>query len=161
MTYGAMVTTLIKDFQDIKTVNEEIEKMGYNIGVRLVDEYLAKTQTTQCKSLRDMANAIAKVGFKMFLGINADATKWSSDGNQFSVEFKGNPLIEFVELPEKFSNLDYSNILCGVLRGALNMVQMVVTCRLVRSELKGDPVSEIQVTLNSGRPTAKGRRSRT
>eukprot|EP00472_Partenskyella_glossopodia_P010293 CAMPEP_0197515812 /NCGR_PEP_ID=MMETSP1318-20131121/818_1 /TAXON_ID=552666 /ORGANISM="Partenskyella glossopodia, Strain RCC365" /LENGTH=185 /DNA_ID=CAMNT_0043064275 /DNA_START=82 /DNA_END=639 /DNA_ORIENTATION=+ len=146
MTYGALVTTLIKDFQDVKTVNQELEKMGYNIGIRIIDEFLAKTGISQCRNLKETAHSIAKIGFKMFLGINAEVT-WGSNTYQFSIEFKGNPLVEFVELPEKLKDLDYSIILCGVIRGALNMVQMVVSCELKRSELKGDPVSEIQVTL--------------
>mmetsp|Transcript_13401 Transcript_13401/g.21462 ORF Transcript_13401/g.21462 Transcript_13401/m.21462 type:complete len:131 (+) Transcript_13401:218-610(+) len=124
MTYGALVTAMIKDFQDVKIVNEELEKMGYNIGVRLIDEFLAKSGITQCRNLKDTAHYIAKVGFKMFLGINAEVS-WSSNPRQFSIEFKGNPLIEFVELPEQFKDLDYSNILCGVLRGALYSVTAI------------------------------------
>jgi len=33
-----------------------------------------------------------------------------------------NPLNDFVELPEEYNNLDYSNIICGVIRGALSTV---------------------------------------
>jgi hypothetical protein len=33
-----------------------------------------------------------------------------------------NPLTDFVELPESCSKLIYCNILCGVIRGALEMV---------------------------------------
>ena len=33
-----------------------------------------------------------------------------------------NPLIEFAELPEQYNKLWYSNILCGVIRGSLEMV---------------------------------------
>ena len=33
-----------------------------------------------------------------------------------------NPLTDFVELPEQLSALKYSNLLCGVIRGALEMV---------------------------------------
>eukprot|EP00954_Amorphochlora_amoebiformis_P023111 1357990-Amorphochlora_amoeboformis.AAC.1 len=95
MTYGALVTTLIKDFQDVKVVNTELEKMGYNIGVRLIDEFLvfstrppqplpsddtlfeyqAKTGVTQCRNLKETAHSIAKIGFKMFLGINAEGNQ--------------------------------------------------------------------------------------
>ena len=32
------------------------------------------------------------------------------------------PLTDFVELPEEFKELRYCNILCGVIRGALEMV---------------------------------------
>jgi hypothetical protein len=34
-----------------------------------------------------------------------------------------NPLTDFVELPEHLINLDYSNIICGVIRGSLEKVE--------------------------------------
>jgi len=36
-----------------------------------------------------------------------------------------NPLIEFAELPEQYNKLWYSNILCGVIRGSLEMVSSI------------------------------------
>ena len=33
-----------------------------------------------------------------------------------------NPLTDFVELPEVYSGLMYCNVLCGIIRGALEMV---------------------------------------
>lgn len=39
-----------------------------------------------------------------------------------------NPLNDFVELPEGCSKLKYSNIICGVIRGALDMVRAVQRC---------------------------------
>jgi hypothetical protein len=36
--------------------------------------------------------------------------------------FVGNPLIDLVELPPHMAELNYDNILCGVIRGALFMV---------------------------------------
>ena len=47
-------------------------RRGYNIGVRLIDEFLAKAQIGQCGSFADTADVIAKIGFKMFLGITAE-----------------------------------------------------------------------------------------
>ena len=58
-----------------------------------------------------------------------------------------NPLAEFVELPEQYASLAYSNMLCGVLRGALEMVQMRVECTLTKDALWGDEVTEIRVVL--------------
>ena len=43
LTYGALVQQVIKDFEDITEVNKQLEKMGYNIGCRLIDEFLAKS----------------------------------------------------------------------------------------------------------------------
>jgi hypothetical protein len=90
---------------------------------------------------------VAKVAFKMFLGISADTSKWREDGQAFSLVFKGNPLHDFVQVPPQYADLKYSNILCGVIRGALNMVRLSVTCEYVQSELTGGKESEIRVTL--------------
>lgn len=45
----------------------------------------------------------------------------------FSLTFDDNPLAEFVELPEEAleGGLWFSNVLCGVIRGALEMVRRV------------------------------------
>ena len=58
----------------------------------------------------------------MFLGIVPVVTNWSPAGDEFSLLIENNPLIDFVELPEGHNQLNYSNILCGALRGALEMV---------------------------------------
>lgn len=66
-----------------------------------------------------------QVGFKIFLNITPTITNWTSDSKQFSLIFDENPLADFVELPDDGRAQDelwYSNILCGVLRGALEMV---------------------------------------
>jgi hypothetical protein len=66
-----------------------------------------------------------QVGFKIFLNITPTVTNWTSDNKQFSLVFDENPLADFVELPDDGRAQDelwFSNILCGVLRGALEMV---------------------------------------
>ena len=122
LTYGAIVTQLLKDYEETDATNAQLEKMGYNIGVRLIDEFLAKAQVGQCGSFQETAEVIAKVGFKMFLGITAEVV--GASASEFSLQLTENPLAEFVELPEHYSSLAYSNMLCGVLRGALEMVQV-------------------------------------
>ncbi|RYY70466.1 hypothetical protein EON63_22575 [archaeon] len=37
-------------------------------GIRLVDEFLAKSNVSNCSNFRDTADVIARVAFKMFLG---------------------------------------------------------------------------------------------
>jgi hypothetical protein len=53
----------------------------------------------------------------------------------FSLTFDDNPLAEFVELPEEAleGGLWFSNVLCGVLRGALEMVWSMFPCLFVVS----------------------------
>jgi len=113
----------------------------------LIDEYLAKTKTTKCSDFRETADRIAKVGFKMFLNVTASVTGWNAEGTECSLVLVENPLVEFVELPEQLANLNYSNILCGVIRGALEMVNMDVKCEFVKDVLRGDDTTEIKLRL--------------
>jgi hypothetical protein len=50
----------------------------------------------------------------------------SQEKKEFSLVLEENPLIDFVELPDDCKGLHYCNVLCGVIRGALEMVQMSV-----------------------------------
>ena len=121
-----MVAQLCRDFDsDYPEVNRQLEKMGYNIGMRLIEDFLAKSNILECKNFRETADAIAKIGFKIFLNVTPTVTNWSADSKSFSLVFEENPLADFVELPDDGRAQDelwYSNILCGVLRGALEMV---------------------------------------
>jgi len=38
----------------------------------MVDEFLAKASISQCSTFAETAEVIAKVGFKMFLGVNVE-----------------------------------------------------------------------------------------
>lgn len=91
-----------------------------------------------------------QVGFKIFLNITPTVTNWTADNKSFSLLFDENPLADFVELPDDGKAQDelwFSNILCGVLRGALEMVQMAIEARFVSDILRGNDTTEIRVTL--------------
>ena len=147
LTYGALVVQLIKDYEDVIEVNKQLEKMGYNIGLRLVEEFLAKSGCSMCANFKDTAESVAKVAFKMFLGVTTEISNWNSTGTTFSLLINDNPLTDFVELSPQHADLQYCNILCGVITGALEMVQMGVQCTIVKDILKGDDATEIRVEL--------------
>lgn len=103
--------------------------MGHSIGLRLIEDLLAKASLNTCTSFKETAEVIAKVGFKVFLNV-VPVVVWPSggaagEGRQCGMLFEENPLAEFVELPDDGRaqrELWYSNLYCGIIRGALEMV---------------------------------------
>lgn len=91
-------------------------------------EYLESSYTSLPKPItfkEDHTDIDLQIGFKIFLNIAPVVTNWSADNKQFSLIFEENPLADFVELPDDGRAQDelwYSNILCGIIRGALEMV---------------------------------------
>lgn len=148
LTYGSFVRQLLLDYEQAEDVNKQLEQIGYKMGVRLVDDFLAKSRISQCTSFTETADVMAKVAFKMFLGVSAVAGNWSNDRKTFSLIFDENPLAEFAELPEEHPTLWYSNVVCGVIRGALEMVNMKVSSSFVKCKLRGDDQNEVRVSLH-------------
>ena len=87
--------------------------MGYNVGIRLVEDFLARTGSNKCTDFRDTAEKI-QMAFKMFLNISPTVTGWNATSDEFSLIFDTNPIAEFVELPDhwcgssdSFTNLEF------------------------------------------------------
>ena len=133
LTYGTLVSQLCTDLTlpsspsvpNYPAINTELDRMGHAIGLRLIEDFLAKTNTGQCTSFRETAEMIAKVGFKVFMNVVPSVSGWDKEGRSFVLGFEENPLADFVELPDDGraqEELWFSNVLCGVIRGALEMV---------------------------------------
>lgn len=62
LTYGTIVAQLCQDYDnDYREVNKQLDKMGYNIGMRLIEDFLAKSNMGRCANFRETADMIAKV----------------------------------------------------------------------------------------------------
>jgi len=144
LTYGSLVAQLIKDYDNTEDVNKQLDRMGYNIGLRLVEDFLAKTNSGRCHDMKETADKIQSA-FKMYLGVSPSVANWSAANDEFSLLIDTNPLTEYVELPDHLGQLKYSNILLGVIRGALEMVQIEVQVWFVQDCLKGDSTTEVRV----------------
>ncbi|GAA5836812.1 hypothetical protein JCM11251_005795 [Rhodosporidiobolus azoricus] len=154
LTYGALVVQLIKDYEDYDEVNKQLDKMGYNIGVRLIEDFLARTGLGRCKDFAEIAEVMSKVAFRSLLSVTPTVVQHppappTQPQPAFSLIFDENPLTDFVELPEEAveGGLSYAKILEGVVRGALEMVQTSVTAEIVSDALRGDEKTELRVTL--------------
>ncbi|CAH8578236.1 unnamed protein product [Dicrocoelium dendriticum] len=144
LTYGSLVATIVKDFETDAEINDQLDKIGFNIGLRIVEDYLARGNSGRCADMKEISAALVK-GFKLFLGITPTVSKFSASGDEFSLMLDPNPLTEFVDLPPEHPKLLYSNILAGAIRGALHNVQVEVDARFVQDQLRGDQTNEIRV----------------
>ncbi|KAL3233818.1 Trafficking protein particle complex subunit BET3 [Nakaseomyces bracarensis] len=150
LTYGSIVSQLCIDYnRDFNKVNEQLYSMGYNIGVRLIEDFLARTALPRCENMLRTSEVVSKCAFKIFLNITPNVTNWSQSQDAFSLILDENPLSDFVELPmDAMKKLWYSNILCGVLKGALEMVQLDCDVWFVSDILRGDAQTELRIKLN-------------
>jgi hypothetical protein len=52
----------------------------------------------------------------------------------------------YVEVPKHLDKLEYSNIICGVIRGALNAINLRVKCHFMKDRLRSkDPNSKSEI----------------
>lgn len=62
LTYGTIVAQLCKDYEfNYPEVNKQLDRMGYNIGLRLIEDFLAKSNAPACSNFREVAEMISRV----------------------------------------------------------------------------------------------------
>lgn len=144
LTYGSIISQLLIDCENVEEVNKQLDRMGYNIGLRMIEDYLAKSSTPRCRDLKDVAEKLQHA-FQMYLNVMPTIDHWSQANDEFSLILYNNPLTEFVELPDSLQTMNYLNILPGVIRGALEMVSVPVRAWIKSDLLKGDHETEIRI----------------
>lgn len=145
LTYGSLIVRLIKDFEKPEEINEQLEKMGYNIGIRLIDDFLAKSCMPPPSTFKESIEIIKNQALKFYLNIRAETIGYGQ--KEYGLVFNDNLLNDYVELPEKYHDLWYSNILCGVIRGAYEAINIKVECKYNKDTLKGNDTNEIRIKL--------------
>jgi trafficking protein particle complex subunit 3 len=99
------------------------------MGIRIIEDFLAKSGWTRCSDFKETAQVISGVAFKMFLNCCPRVLEIEGNDREFGICFTGEgeaslPLYEFVALPDELlqEGLIYANILPGIIKGALQMV---------------------------------------
>ena len=161
LTYGALVAELLRDIEDPVAITTELDRMGHSIGVRCIEEVLAKVSSQQQSSLSATSmyktfpdtSDLIQTAFRMFMGVPTE-TKAISD-TSYTISFTDNPLAIFVELPPSLTTtttttttpldatttsttkpaLEYSQLLVGMIRGMLEMLQYDVSCRFMNTTM--------------------------
>lgn len=69
LTYGALVADLVKDLERPEDVNRQLDKMGYNMGLRIADDLLSKNpQVGRCTDMQQVAEMLSKHALRTYLG---------------------------------------------------------------------------------------------
>ena len=56
ITYGCMVRKIIEDSEgEVDVANQKLELIGYNMGQRMIDEFLATNEIEVCKNFSDVS----------------------------------------------------------------------------------------------------------
>lgn len=164
LTYGALVGELVRDLESADEIQQQLDTMGHSIGIRCIEELLAKlmmennsSNTNGVSSSPNFVESaeLVKMTFRMFLGVVAEtAPVVDKPASAYTCTFAENPLALFVELPApedggplSGNRLEYSQLLCGIMRGVLEMLQFDVTCRMTASVLLGDDTNTMLVEL--------------
>jgi hypothetical protein len=62
LTYGSIVAQIVAENESVEEANTQLEAMGRRIGVRLVEEFLARSGVAyKCKDFVETCEVIAKV----------------------------------------------------------------------------------------------------
>ena len=144
--YGGLIVRLYKDLKDPEEINKKTEEIGFNIGQRLIDDILVNLGKLPEKPKSFFVDKILNQIFTNFLGISDHKLNKKTD-TEFEITFKNNSLNTYVELPDSLKSLWYSNIICGIIRGAFLIVNVDVQCQFVKDILKGDDINCISFVV--------------
>lgn len=148
--YGELVGKILAETGSVLKTNAMLEEVGYNIGVRLVDFYLAEARPSFSNE-RERVGGIIKGTLKSFIGTNVEIVDWNAEGFQLSVLVPSNCLSANIDLPDALRSssgpLCYMNVLAGIIRGAMDMTRVKCRCSFVKDSLIGDEVNLIRVEI--------------
>ena len=143
--YGTLLVRLTKDIKDINELNTKIELIGYDIGKRLVDDLIDDFQRVDQSDQNKLMEKLICQLAQHYLGIIGNYNQVGE--NEFHLKFNQNPISLYVELPESLEGLCYSNIICGIMRGMLEITGFEVKCEFIKDKMKGDDINDIKITL--------------
>ncbi|VDQ04689.1 unnamed protein product [Trichobilharzia regenti] len=58
LTYGALVANIVRDFDTDAEINEQLDKIGFNIGLKLVEDYLARGNPGRCNDFKETFHSL-------------------------------------------------------------------------------------------------------
>ncbi|CAJ0599479.1 unnamed protein product [Cylicocyclus nassatus] len=122
LTYGALVTEMLRGYEDPKQVNMRLDKIGFNMGTRLADDSGKECARGKVHGLSANSRRVP-----------ATVSNWGGGDREFSLIIENNPLTELVEVPASLSSLNYSQIIAGAIRGGLEALHFKVYSSVIEN----------------------------
>lgn len=122
------------------------------MGVRMIDEFLAKSGWARCATFREALQVLSAVAFRMFLNCAPRLVVLDEAAQDYALLFDAEaplmPLLEVVVVPAALQpELRFANLVPGVVTGALEMLQMQCQCEWTAEAGRGLERSELRVRL--------------
>jgi hypothetical protein len=169
MTYGCTVNMLLHEVGGTNTaaaptsirercaeVNATLFSMGQRIGFRIVDDFLATRPESRCEKLKDAVMTIADHALPRFLnirGAKVEVVNGAKPDDEFLLTFDASPLHGVAELPADYrDHLWYSNVVCGAIHGALDLIGMKTRVEFVKCKLRGADSNQILIANAAPKP---------
>lgn len=132
LTYGIIVREIIdNNYNNLNEANKELFNLGFNIGIKLSDEFISTFMIDNCKDISDIGYKLGVESFKHYLNIESKIK--IIDKKEFIINFNNNPFEKNLELSEEHDSLVYSNIICGIISGALDNINIYSNCNFEKS----------------------------
>lgn len=136
--YGALVSQVSLDYPDPQEASKQLDRIGMNIGHRIIEDFLSKAMSvgafglngTYPKGDLKCICEYLKQAFRYYLSSSVVISIPSEPIDQEQKEeailtLDHNPFQQHVELPIHLKDgLIYSAVLCGIIRGSLEMLQI-------------------------------------
>lgn len=172
MLYSSFVDSLSESYgSDTSQINRRLKELGRSMGERMTDEFFARLPRNylQCNSVKDSIRAMSAIGFKAFLGVEADAEELNSpvaegqtiaegqsgqSETSYALVFQDNPLACFTSALLKY-DFHFSNLVAGVVEGSLAAIGIVCVTEWLSDPLYKGKANEAVHDKYAGRYALK------
>jgi predicted hydrocarbon binding protein len=154
----ALISYLTKIHGDMAIVNQELKKIGRDMGEFIYTRYLAATQRP-AKSLEELADpkSAYNLGFKFFTGTTFDKTEFKKEGSDVYITYS----IADCPLCKDLVSPSPQLFMCNTLSGIMEWIEEhrladwgadSVTCNEVLCRSRGDPVCQFVYHFHLKKP---------
>lgn len=134
MIYGSLVTTLLETAESVDEVNNKLSDIGFRVGLRLAHEFARDRSLDRIDNPNKIIKDIIIKNWPNIAGKNTTVsyslTNESETNKKYLIKFDQSIFTQNVTIPERYSGLQYTSMLPGVIRGIFQIFHYEVNSYL-------------------------------